>query len=291
MSFFIESIVAEPGSTPGTVGFPPVRLVPTMWVMESRLRGVQISSVEHGRGVPLVALHGAGVDHREMEAALEAVLPNTGYRRIYPDLPGMGSSTADGLNGNPDVVTLLGDFLDHVSDGPVLLAAHSYGAYLARGLVAARPEKVVGLALFCPVGVSSRNLPEHHVVRQDADAYDELEPESRAGFDEYFVVRTRATARRYRNAVAPGIALADEIALERIFANWTVDVGEEPFSGPTLIVAGRQDASAGFSDAMDLVERYPRASMAVLDDAGHALLHEQPDLVRALVGDWLKRAA
>ena len=45
--------------------------------------------VEHGSGVPLVALHGAGVDHREIEAAVEAVVP-AGYRRIYPDLPGWG---------------------------------------------------------------------------------------------------------------------------------------------------------------------------------------------------------
>jgi hypothetical protein len=31
-----------------------------------------------------VALHGAGVDYREIEAAVEAIVPATGYRRIYP---------------------------------------------------------------------------------------------------------------------------------------------------------------------------------------------------------------
>jgi hypothetical protein len=36
---------------------------------------------------------------------------------------------------------------------------------------------VLGLALLCPVAEQSRNVPEHEVVRQDADAYDELEPE------------------------------------------------------------------------------------------------------------------
>jgi hypothetical protein len=29
-------------------------------------------------------LHGAGVDYREIEAAVEAIVPATGYRRIYP---------------------------------------------------------------------------------------------------------------------------------------------------------------------------------------------------------------
>ena len=74
--------------------------------VEQRVAAVLVHYVEHGGGVPLVALHGAGVDHREIEAAIEAVVPRTGYRRIYPDLPGMGRSTTDGLTCNDDVVAL-----------------------------------------------------------------------------------------------------------------------------------------------------------------------------------------
>jgi pimeloyl-ACP methyl ester carboxylesterase len=37
----------------------------------------------------------------------------------------MGHSTTDGLNCNDDVVTLLADFIDHVSGEPVLLLGHS----------------------------------------------------------------------------------------------------------------------------------------------------------------------
>ncbi len=169
--------------------------------MECRINEVLVHYVEHGVGVPLVALHGAGVDHREIEAAIEAIVPGTQYRRIYPDLPGMGLSTADGLNCNDDVVMLLGDFIDHLGAGPVMLLGHSYGAYLARGVAARRPGTVLGLALLCPVAERARNVPDHDVVRQDADAYDELEPALRAGFEDYFVLRTQATARRYRDAL------------------------------------------------------------------------------------------
>lgn len=35
--------------------------------------------------------------------------------------------------------------------------------------------------------------------------------------------------------------------------------------------------------------KYPRATFAMLDRADHALLHEQPALVHALVGEWLAR--
>jgi pimeloyl-ACP methyl ester carboxylesterase len=258
--------------------------------MECRLNDIAVHYVEHGSGVPLVALHGAGVDHREIEAAIEAVVPSTGYRRIYPDLPGMGRTASDGLTGNDDVVSLLGDFLDHLGAGPVMLLGHSYGAYLARGVVARRPDTALGLALLCPVAEQSRNVPEHEVVRQDADAYDELEPAQRAGFDEYFVVRTPATARRYRDHVVPGTTLVDEAALGRIFAGWTVAVAGDTFPQSTLIAAGRRDSVVGYTDATALLERYPHATLAVIEDAGHALMHERPDLLATFLGDWLDRA-
>ena len=258
--------------------------------MEWLINGVRLNYVEHGSGVPLVALHGAGVDHREIEAAIEAVVPRSGYRRIYPDLPGMGLSSADGLNCNDDVVALLGEFIDHLGVEPVLLLGHSYGAYLARGVAARRPDAVLGLALLCPIGESASNLPNHAVVRQDPDAHEDLEPGLWAGFDEYFVVRTRATARRYRDSVVPGTTLVDEQALQRIFAGWAVSVGTTECATPSLIVAGRRDAVVGWSAAVELLDRYPRAALAVVEDAGHALPHERPDLLAALIGEWLERA-
>lgn len=258
--------------------------------MERRINGVAVHFVEHGTGMPLVALHGAGVDHREIEAAVEAIVPDTGYRRIYPDLPGMGHSTAAGLTCNDDVVKLLGALIDDLVAGQVLLLGHSYGAYLARGLAAQRPDVVLGLALVCPVAERSRNVPDHRVVCEEADAYDELEPAQLTGFDEYFVVRTPATARRYRDHVVPGTRLVDEDALGRIFAGWTVDVGSGIFSAPTLIAAGRRDSVVGYADAAELLECYPRATLAVFEDAGHALIHERPELLAAFFGDWLDRA-
>src|SRR5688572_8630523 len=71
--------------------------------MECRINEVTMHYVEHGRGVPVVALHGAGVDHCEIAAAIEAIVPGTGYRRICPDLPGMGRSATESLTSNNDV--------------------------------------------------------------------------------------------------------------------------------------------------------------------------------------------
>ena len=54
-------------------------------------------------------------------------------------------------------------------------------------------------------------------------------------------------------------------------------------------MAGRLDSTVGYAAARDLVGDYPHASLAVLDDAGHALPHEQPELLRALLAEWLVR--
>lgn len=43
-------------------------------------------------------------------------------------------------------------------------------------------------------------------------------------------------------------------------------------------------AGSGCAAAVDLLDHYPHASLAVVDDAGHALPHEQPGLLRSLAG-------
>jgi pimeloyl-ACP methyl ester carboxylesterase len=89
--------------------------------------------------------------------------------------------------------------------------------------------------------------------------------------------------------VVPGKTLVDEAAPGRIFAGWTINLGPAAFSAPTLLVAGRHDSVAGYADAAELLQRYPHATLAVIEDAGHALMHERPELLAALLGDWLDR--
>lgn len=261
--------------------------------MHCAVDGVEVHYVEHGAGLPVLTLHGAGVDHREVAAAFEPLFATrAGYRRIYVDLPGMGRTpAANRLASNDDVVTLLGDFMARVAGGEsFVLIGHSYGGYLARALAARRPAQCLGLAVLCPVAERSTRVPEHTVVRRDGDPYAELNDEQRAGFDEYFVVRTPALARRYRDHVVPGTQLVDEAGLGRIFANWALTIpadAEATYPRPVLVLAGRQDSAVGYADALELLERYLRASVAVIDGAGHALPHEAPELVAAHLDSWL----
>jgi pimeloyl-ACP methyl ester carboxylesterase len=260
----------------------------TVGAVEFIARDVSVHYVEHGEGVPVLALHGAGVDHREVMACLDPVFDaGTGYRRIYPDLPGMGRTPAtESISSADDVLELLLAFIDGViGDRPLLVAGHSAGGYYAQAIAGRRPAQVVGLALLCPLLAGIHDVPDHEVVVGSGDI-------GSAEFRDYFTVQTAETLDRYERYVQPAVALADQSALARIGERWELTTPPEdtaPYSCPTLLLTGRQDSTVGYARAWDLFERYPRATFAVLDRAGHALPHEQPELLRALVSEWLDR--
>ncbi|MFG2622774.1 alpha/beta fold hydrolase [Streptomyces sp. NPDC048507] len=254
--------------------------------METRAGGVVVHHVEHGSGRPVLVLHGAGVDHREAEACFEPALGGVpGLRRIYPDLPGAGRTPAPAaLRCADDVLAALLGFADAVTGGDAyLLAGHSAGAYYAAAMAARNPRRVAGLALVCPLTPSPREVPGHRVVAGTGELGDE-------GFRSYFVVQTPEMLDRYERHVAPAAALEDRAAAERIGARWKLTPdGAPPYPGPAVVVAGRLDSTVGYAAAVDLAARHPHASLAVADDAGHALPHEQPELLRALLIEWLAR--
>jgi pimeloyl-ACP methyl ester carboxylesterase len=247
---------------------------------------VIVHYVEHGAGRPVLILHGAGVDHREPEACFEPLLDGVaGLRRVYPDLPGMGRTVApETLRSADDVLDTLLHFADEVTRGTsYLLIGHSAGAYYAQAMAARRPAQVAGLALVCPLLPAPRDVPEHRVVVGSGDVGDEV-------FQSYFVIHTPEMLERYERCVAPAAALVDRAALQRIGERWELTADDAPaFAGPTVVVAGRLDSTVGYAAAADLVDHYPHASLAVVDDAGHALPHEQPELLRALLAEWLAR--
>jgi pimeloyl-ACP methyl ester carboxylesterase len=241
--------------------------------------------VEHGTGRPVLVLHGAGVDHRETEACFEPSFADAaGLRRIYPDLPGMGLTPADSLRSGDDVLDALLAFAEEVAEGgDYLLVGHSFGGYYAMAMAEQRPVRVAGLALVCPFLPGMRDVPEHRVVRGSGDLGDEV-------FRGYFVDQGPEMLERYERYVAPSAELVDEAAAERIGERWELTRRSvEAYDGPVTIIAGRLDSTVGYAAAVDLLDDYPHASLAVVDGAGHALPHEHPELLRALLTDWLGR--
>ncbi|QWF76699.1 alpha/beta fold hydrolase [Amycolatopsis sp. CA-230715] len=260
----------------------------------------QVFHEEFGSGVPVLALHGWTPDHRMMSGCLEPVFAERpGYRRLYPDLPGMGKSPGGSARGSDDLLAAVSSFADeHLGAEPFLLVGESYGGYLARALVRERPGQVRGMALICPIGTepehARRTLPPHTVLRSDPALIASMDAAEAADFTEIAVVRSPEILARYRAEVAPGLALADETTLARVRENYTLSVPPESgpaYERPVLVLTGRQDSITGYEDQYALLGHYPRASFAVLDRAGHNLQLEQPALFGALLAEWLDRVA
>ena len=268
--------------------------------METIVRNLPIHYEVYGQGQPILLIHGYTVDHRLMSGCLEPIFETeTGYSRIYIDLPGMGKTHGAPFITNSDVMLdIVLEFIENVIPNErFLLAGESYGGYLARGIVNKMTDRVAGLYLLCPAIIaqhSKRTLPEHVILKKDETFLESLSPDDARELADVHVLLTPAVWERFQSEVLPGIKMSDMPFLDWFKANgyafsFDVDHMQKPYNQPALILLGRQDASVGYRDAWQIIENYPRAAFAVLDRAGHNLQIEQPELHAALVKEWLFR--
>jgi pimeloyl-ACP methyl ester carboxylesterase len=272
-----------------------------------------LSSTIFGAGRPVVLLPGFGLDASVMAAACEpafvAAASATGERwqRIYLDLPGTGGSPP----GEPTSEAVLSEIrktvTELVGDTAVLLIGHSYGGYLASGLVRRDPAAIAGLCVVCAgprIKPADRDLSG--VLRSDPEPgwLDDVPEDLHGHFAQAIGHQTRTVASRvaavlaargpldedYLDALRPaGYQLDDEP---------TDDEPDEPtddepagFAGQVALLAGRRDRIAGFRDSVAALDRYPYGTLTAVAEAGHYLPFEQPETFAGAILDWLTQTA
>ena len=266
--------------------------------MEYKVRDLDIYYEEIGTGRPLLMLHGWPTDHRHMVKDMEPFFQNrNGWRRIYPDLPGMGKTRGpDWITHQDHMLDVILEFMDAVAPGErFTVAGVSYGGYLARGVVYRRREQMDGLLLIVPGAGTDDGieyLPKPLVIHEDAEFLAALTPDEQ-DMRGFIVVQSMDLLDDFRRVINPAVAIADHDFLQRLDQQYAfsfdVDSLPAPFPAPALFLTGRHDNLCGYQNTYKLLDDYPRASFAVLDRAGHALGGEQKTLFRALVNEWLDR--
>lgn len=221
----------------------------------------------------------------------------SGWRRIFPDLPGMGGQTPgpDWMTNSAQILDVIEAFVDAVIPGErFAVAGASYGGGLARRVVQRRLAWLNGVYLLVPA-VGGSTPPKQKLVQDPAfdAAMEKIAAQwgsEMLRWRDTVVVESPAVA-AFIEASAPVAQRADHAFFERLFQTLesSPDYVNEPFPGPALILTGRQDHVCGYQAAWDLLEMYPRATFAVLDRGGHTLHIEQEALVAALVNEWLDR--
>lgn len=266
--------------------------------MECMIKDVKIHYEVIGSGKPIVMLHGYHVDHRILSGCMEPIFcDKTGYKRIYFDLPGMGKSgTAEWIKSSDDLLEIVLGLIDCVIPGEnFIIAGQSYGGYLARGVINKISHRVDGAILICPVILadnSKRNVEEMKVFASDEVLLSKLSKEEIEDFNSSVVVQSEQIYERYQNEIVAGVMAANSEFLQIIRTQgyeftFDVDQLEHSFDKPTLFLLGKQDDCVGYKDALTILPNYPRATLAVLEAAGHALQLDQPEQLAALVNGLL----
>jgi pimeloyl-ACP methyl ester carboxylesterase/uncharacterized protein YndB with AHSA1/START domain len=267
--------------------------------MKCQVKDIEVFYEIHGSGQPILMLHGYWLDHQVMVGAMEpifAALP--GWQRIYFDLPGMGQTPGPTwVNSSDDMLEVVDAFVEEVlGSRPFAMAGLSYGAYIARGLLQRRFKQITGLLLFAPVVAPTEpdpHRPTHQVLVQDKAVMASMPEPFRPQLEGTMVVQDGRIFNRLPTEFAPGFFGADRPFLQNLRQQYAFkfDINDLPqaFTKPALIIAGRQDSGVGYWLPTQLVTKYPRATLAVLDRAGHGLNLEQAGLFNQLVTDWVKR--
>lgn len=263
--------------------------------MECKIGDIRVYYEIYGEGIPVLMIHGWSVDHRLMKGCMEPVfkIQNDGWKRIYLDLPGMGNTKgADWLTSSDQMLEILLGFIDTVIPNEhFVLAGESYGGHLVRAIIHERPTMVDGLLLICPsVG---RSRAQYMVLEKDEELLRSLTEEEKQDFqaEGINVIQNKRVWERYKEEIVPAFKMADYQFLNHLSGeiSFEVDSLKEPFQKPTLMLAGRQDSRVGYQDLWNILDLYPRASLCILDKAGHDLQIEQAAIFTAAVKEWLDR--
>ena len=267
--------------------------------MKCQVKDIELFYDVRGSGRPILMIHGYYLDHQVMAGAMEPIFASLpGWQRIYFDMPGMGQTPGpDWVNSSDEMLEVVDAFVEEVlGDRPFAIAGLSYGAYIARGLLQRRFKQIDGLLLFAPVVAPTEtddHRPTHEVLVYDDAVLSAMPEPFRPQLEGTMVVQDGRIFNRLPTEFAPGFFGADRPFLQNLRQKYafTFDLNDLPetFTKPVLIVAGRQDSGVGYWLPIQLVNQYPRATLAVLDRAGHGLNLEQAGLFNQLVIDWIQR--
>jgi len=241
-----------------------------------------------GPDAPVVLLvHGLG---HWTQAAWDPIVPylDPAWRIVALDLPGFGSSE------KPDArydAAFFAAALDRVAaelPRRFALAGHSLGGAIAARYAAAYPERVTKLALLAPAGFL-RVASIVYAVLGSAPAQWLLQRRPSRGFIDRILRDSVVDPRAIDPAIRErAFALSQEPAMRRSFARVYAAAMREfadsqriaeqlrTWTGPTLIVWGREDRYVPLRALRDTKAVYPGAESVIFERAGHVVMADKP---------------
>ncbi len=276
--------------------------------------GHTIAYTAMGEGQPLVLVHGFGASMGHWRKNIP-VLAEAGYRVYALDLLGFGDSDQPQLDYTLDLwQDLLKDFWAELIQTPAVYVGNSIGGLLTLMMLADHPESAIaGAVLNCAGGLNHRPEELHPPLNWVMGAFTRVVSSEFLGPFVFSQVRRKHRIRSslkqvYRNREAITDELIDMIhtpaskpTAQKVFASiLTAPPGPKPtdllpnIQQPLLVLWGENDPWTPIKGAdiyRKLAEDGDEAMPVTfhsIPDTGHCPHDERPEIVNALMLDWLK---
>lgn len=247
-----------------------------------------------GEGVPIVLVHGFGVDGLTMLQLARRLARK--HHVVVPDLPGFGIQP----DHDPKIIDFefflaaIDDLIATLNLDPPVLVGSSMGGAIAGGYAASRPSAVPGLVVIGPAGIEppidtevfAAAKRDEHLLRVD----------SVASFERIYALNfTRPPwMPRFMKRVVAAEAAARAEDHEIILRNLedlmlgTADRFTD-IACPTEIIWGADDRIIHPSAAACWQDAISSATTTIIKDAGHSTMVEKPDAVAAIIEQLMQR--
>ena len=277
-------------------------------------RGYDIKYVAYGKGTPIVLLHGFGASIGHWRKNIPA-LAQAGHRVYAIDLLGFGDSEKPDLSYTLEFwVKLIYDFWQvHVKE-PAIFVGNSIGALMALMTLTTYPETACGgVLLNCAGSLNHRPEDLPGPLRIVMGTFSRLVSSKITGPFLFNRVRTKGRIRGslkqvYGNREAITTELIDMLhgpacqpGAQRVFASiLTAPPGPRPsellpqVTQPLLVLWGEKDPWTPIK-AADIyqtmaADESKSVRFEAIANTGHCPHDERPEIVNALILDWLKTA-
>lgn len=252
-----------------------------------------LAGLEQGEGLPVVFLHAGVCDKRMWLDQMQAVA-DAGWHAIAYDRRGYGEAES------PDEPFSHLDDLESVLDAldihAAVLVGCSMGGGLAVDFALRHPGRVIGLVL---IGTSITGAPWSATAEEQAVEMAEEDAWERGDLDLLNKVEAHEWLDGPRSQSGRVGGAVRELFLDmnaRVLAKPSLTQEErrpdawdrmEGVSTPSLLMVGSEDFSAIIDRHETLSETMPNAFAVVLDGAAHIPSIERPELVNALLLQFL----
>ena len=242
---------------------------------------------EMGAGEPLVLIHGVGMRLEAWAPQIEFL--SASHRVIAVDMPGHGESPMLPFGSTLEAfVAWFGRFLDEMSLDMVNVAGHSMGALVSGGAAATYGARIRRVAYLN--GVYRRTPQAKVAVLVRAAAIPQTGIDKEGPLARWFGNDTDSNAareltREWLNLADPdgyAVAYSAFAGGDETYADRWKDV-----TAPALFLTGSDDPNSTPQMAKQMADLAPRGSVRIIEGHRHMVNLTAPDVVNALLAEWL----